>query len=75
MSYYLLCFLFNKIGEEGRTGSACKRGGLVGMGGWEPGWRDGPNNAYTYEQMYKQLKKGINLLNITTLPRQLPTST
>jgi hypothetical protein len=22
LSYYLLCFLFNKIGEEGRTGSA-----------------------------------------------------
>jgi hypothetical protein len=26
LSYYLLCFLFNKIGEEGRTGSAWKRG-------------------------------------------------
>jgi hypothetical protein len=25
-SYYLLCFLFNKIGEEGRTGSALKWG-------------------------------------------------
>jgi hypothetical protein len=24
VSYYLLCFLFNKIGEEGRTGSAWK---------------------------------------------------
>jgi hypothetical protein len=24
LSYYLLCFLFNKIGEEGRTGSAWK---------------------------------------------------
>jgi hypothetical protein len=23
-SYYLLCFLFNKIKQEGRTGSACK---------------------------------------------------
>jgi hypothetical protein len=33
LSYYLLCFLFNKIGEEeGRTGSAWKQGG-VGLGG------------------------------------------
>jgi hypothetical protein len=27
LSYYLLCFVFNKIGEEGRTGSAQKEGG------------------------------------------------
>jgi hypothetical protein len=27
LSYYLLCFLFKKIGEEGRTGSAWKRRG------------------------------------------------
>jgi hypothetical protein len=27
LSYYLLCFLINKIGEEGRTGSAWGRGG------------------------------------------------
>jgi hypothetical protein len=27
LSYYCLCLLFNKIEEEGRTGSACKRGG------------------------------------------------
>jgi hypothetical protein len=28
LSYYLLCFLFNKIrGQEGRTGSAGKQGG------------------------------------------------
>jgi hypothetical protein len=39
LSYYLLCFLFNKIGEEeGRTGSFRKRGG----GG-------GSNNVYTCE--------------------------
>jgi hypothetical protein len=38
LSYYLLCFLFNKIGEqEGGTGSAQK----VGSGGC------GPNNVYT----------------------------
>jgi hypothetical protein len=30
-SYYLLCFLFNKIGEqEGRTGSTQKQGGGLG---------------------------------------------
>jgi hypothetical protein len=36
LSYYLLCFLFNKIEKEGRTGSAWKRGGWVekeGVGG------------------------------------------
>jgi hypothetical protein len=30
LSYYLLCFLFNKIREEGRKGSAWKQ---VGLGG------------------------------------------
>jgi hypothetical protein len=50
LSYYPLCFLFNKIGEEGRTGSAWKRGGWRGMGGRQGPWgRDGPNNIYTYE--------------------------
>jgi hypothetical protein len=38
LSYYLLCFLFNKIGEEGRKGSAWKQEGggerkRVGDGG------------------------------------------
>jgi hypothetical protein len=28
--YHLLCFLFNKIREEGGTGSAWKRGGVGG---------------------------------------------
>jgi hypothetical protein len=27
LSYYCLCILFNKIGEEGRTGSAWKQVG------------------------------------------------
>jgi hypothetical protein len=36
LSYYLLCFLSNKIREhEGRTGSAQKQG--WGIGGWEEG--------------------------------------
>jgi hypothetical protein len=40
LSYYLLCFLLNKISEqEGRTGSAGKCG-LVG---------DSQNNVYTCE--------------------------
>jgi hypothetical protein len=33
LSYYCLCLLFNKIGEEGRTGSAWKRGGWGREGG------------------------------------------
>jgi hypothetical protein len=44
---YRLCFLFNKIGEEGRAGSAWKQGGLGEMEG--AGERDDPNNIYTYE--------------------------
>jgi hypothetical protein len=43
LSYYPLCFLFNKIGEEGRTCSAWK------LGGWGERGRGGPNNVYTYE--------------------------
>jgi hypothetical protein len=40
-SYYLLYFLFNKIGEkEGKTGSGWKQGGGWGGGG-------GTNNVYT----------------------------
>jgi hypothetical protein len=42
LSYYLLCFLFNKIGEVGRTGLAWKQGG------WRTVGRDDPNNVYTY---------------------------
>jgi hypothetical protein len=30
LSYYCLCLLFNKIGEEGKTGSAWKTGGVGG---------------------------------------------
>jgi hypothetical protein len=45
ISYYHLCFLFNKIGEDGRTSSAWKPGERV----WEAKGRDGPNNVYTYE--------------------------
>jgi hypothetical protein len=52
LSYYILCFLFHKIREEGRTGSAWKWG-------WGRGWamvggvvRGGAtNNVYTHKQM------------------------
>jgi hypothetical protein len=33
LSYYCLCLLFNKIGEEGRIDSAWKRGGWGEEGG------------------------------------------
>jgi uncharacterized membrane protein YgcG len=50
LSYYLLCFLFNKIREqEDRSGSAQKGGWGSGKGGREGG---GPNNwynVYTYK--------------------------
>jgi hypothetical protein len=54
LSYYLLCFLFNKIGEEeGRTGSAWKREGRGRRGKGEEGegeeGRNDPNNVCTYE--------------------------
>jgi hypothetical protein len=49
LSYYCLCILFNKIGEEGRTGSAWKGGD----GEWRRGpgaeGRDSPNNVCTHD--------------------------
>jgi hypothetical protein len=45
LSYYLLCFIFNKIREEVGTGSSWKRdegGGRRGECGGS-----GPNNVYT----------------------------
>jgi hypothetical protein len=50
LSYYILCFLFNKTGEqEGRTDSSWKQGGgrrEEGKGWWEVGGRGGQNNVY-----------------------------
>jgi hypothetical protein len=43
LSYYLICFLFNKIGEEGRTSSGARLG--------EEGSREGNEMTQT---MYKQ---------------------
>jgi hypothetical protein len=42
LSYYLLCSLFNKIGEEGGTGSTQKL-----VGGGAVGVDCDPNNVYT----------------------------
>jgi hypothetical protein len=48
LSYYLFCFLFNKTGEEGRTGSAWKQGwGAVGRV---------PQTVYTYVSKCKNYK-------------------
>jgi hypothetical protein len=44
----LLCLLFNKIGEEGRSGSGNEEGEETGKGQRGEG-RDDPNNVCTYE--------------------------
>jgi hypothetical protein len=54
LSYYLLCFLFYKIGEEGRTGSAWKWWGW----GWE-GWARGQKGEMA-QIMYAHMNKWIN---------------
>jgi hypothetical protein len=51
LTYYCLCLLFNKIGEEGRTGFAWKRGSEGKKD--ETGGREGPNNVCIYEEMSK----------------------
>jgi hypothetical protein len=53
--YYLLCFLFNKIGEqEGRTGSVQKWRGRGGGG--REGEGGGPNNVDTHVSKCKNGK-------------------
>jgi hypothetical protein len=50
LSYYCLCLLFNKIGEqEGRTGSAWKRGEWWGREGLQGRGENDPNNVCIYE--------------------------
>jgi hypothetical protein len=49
LSSYCLCLLFNKIGEEGRTGCAWKRGRRVREEEDRGKGEDGPNNACTYD--------------------------
>jgi hypothetical protein len=48
LSYYLLCFLSNKIGEKGRTGSAWKRGGCGGQQGGREQGGEMAQTAYTH---------------------------
>jgi hypothetical protein len=58
LSYYCLCLLFNKIGEEGRTGSAWKQGKWKGGREWKIGGRGaGGRMAQTmYAHMNKKKK-------------------
>jgi hypothetical protein len=55
LSYSLLCFLFNKIGEEGRIGSAWKRGRWEGEGGIGRGQR-----GEMAQTMFAHMNKLIN---------------
>jgi hypothetical protein len=55
LSYNWLCLLFNKTGEEGRTGSAWKRGG---WGGKERGGEEGEGQGGEIAQtMYAHMNK------------------
>jgi hypothetical protein len=57
LSYYCLCLLFNKIGEECRTVLPVSKG-VGGRGRWQgAGGRNGPNNVCTYEYMNKEKKR------------------
>jgi hypothetical protein len=59
LSYYCLCLLFNKIGEEGRTGSAWKRRDWRGEGGSKGGGggQGGEMAQTVYAHMNKLIKK------------------
>jgi hypothetical protein len=61
MSYYCLCLFFNKIGEEGRTGSAWKQGGGERKRRWGGRGRNCPNNVCTYEKMNNNLKRKLGI--------------
>jgi hypothetical protein len=54
LSYYCLCLLFNKIREEGRTGSAWKLGSGGGGGGQGARGINAPNSVCTYKLMNKK---------------------
>jgi hypothetical protein len=57
LSYYCLYLLFNKIGEKGRTGSACKQGGFGGEEGDGGRGRTDPKSVCTCEYMNKDKKR------------------
>jgi hypothetical protein len=52
LSYCLLCFLFNKIREEGGTGSAWKQG-IGGLGRMEGRWHKQCIHMYVSVKMIK----------------------
>jgi hypothetical protein len=64
--YYCLCPVFNKIGEEGRTGSAWKKRGLEGEGGCGEGGggQRGEMAQRMYAYMNKKVKKRCVILDI-----------
>jgi hypothetical protein len=67
LSYYLLCFLFNKIGEEGGTSSAWKQGiggGRGVRGRWHKQCVHMLVNAKTIKQKDKEEKGSQTLSNI-----------
>jgi hypothetical protein len=49
LSYHLLCFLFNKIGDEDKLGSAWKRRGLGEEKRGRSRGERWPNNVYIYK--------------------------
>jgi hypothetical protein len=61
LSYYPLCFLFNKIGEEGRTSSVWKRGGererKIGEGGGRGTGGKVAQTMYVHMNKYKNNKE------------------
>jgi hypothetical protein len=58
--YHCLCLLFNKIGEEGRTGSAWKRGGWGVEGGVGEQGEEMAQTMYAHMNVNKRLKKKMN---------------
>jgi hypothetical protein len=48
LSYYCLCLLFNKIGEEGRTGSAWKQEGEGEREGTGRQWGEMAQTMYAH---------------------------
>jgi hypothetical protein len=55
LSYYYLCLLFSKIGEEGRTGLAWKQGRWGGEGEGRGQW--GEMTQTMYAHMNKKIKR------------------
>jgi hypothetical protein len=68
LSYYCFCLLFNKIGEDGRTYSAWKRGG---WGKMEGGWKVGQMAQTMYDMwLNEQGKKWAQYLTPSGVGRE-----